>query len=1784
MIDSSISVVTTSVSNLERDDNYNSFTFQSIITKLDKPIGKDCPVYILNKSTGQIVYKTATDETSSVYVPNLKKFVTYLIIASDVDSIYNSTVFDLTWQFGQESGYNYSLNYYDVSNLDNIQSILDFNRPSENLQPNTDTVSFISLPLVKDDVGLLNWNYTGLPRRSNIGKIPSYVFNGASTLFQDRGFFYQKLPLTFEAYFNVGSKSTLEQFIFSQVINSTTQVSLYLDINLNLVFKRQSNIPSVSSITLSSLAPIILDKNYHVAICFDGTNFYLYLNGVLQTTLNDTHGIPYVEYQFTIGTNFIGEIGGIEISHACKYTTNFDVVLLPFSYLQKVYNNPADALANYVVLQIKNSNKTVQPFIQDVAKNISFKPKITEFKKDYFMSSAFNTTLNEYGILPLGSRDFCIELKYKVFSHTVGTGGGVMISNDKTSSSWSANSWFFSFNSSTYPNKYTLRTYDKGNWSSVYPTIFKEIVDIAIVRNKTKLQFYFNGFLDTEFTIAETLNLDSKSVSSLAFGSNLVANIYDIKITMDNPRYMSEYTPRISDIVDKDIREQQYLVANYPFKRFLIDQETTLQFINTNIALSKNESLNGTYSAYFNETAKLVGTSFYVPKETFTLECFVKPETKDTQSTIYSLYDATKEYFSLAIRNNLLSYYNGTTWVDTTYTIDYEIFNHIVVQRIKNTVKILAHGNLLSSFTLPTLPIGYLTLAVGCSKASANFFKGYMNNFYIYKNYSKFEDVYTVPVEEMVTDPNVDPVVVVNQYTTSALDFEANLVDKIPTTVWTKTGSTSSVTSTNKIFGSQSFQMKTFGDSLTLPANHINSNNPYTIDFYMLHNGYTRGSSRTDTTISIFSKNTGGDKYIALSDNRTLQWTVPHVKNGSKIPPNEITHYTYTYDGAASRLFINDKLEAIGGGSMDFINGQSLSFGHHEVSGYPNWAFGTQGIWDNFNIHQGIATVVRDKDPNADFLVVDLAFDGENNSNKIIDNGSLKIIWSNSADLRLSTAQPFDGFSSLFLNSNGGLLCETQPISNTDIATISFDVIPKRSNNNAYYDTYDGSYDGGFQLIQYNNQFGIWYSSKFESSGIALEVDKLYKITFIYNAGLCKLYVNGVLTINKVLDINFKTKFAIGAQFIYANPTYYSHAYLKNFKIYKGIEIVPESQTGKIQLDFDNNTNDKYGNSLWANNGVTFDQVNSIKGSSAKFINGSFLASGKNDVFDFKNENFSIEMDLKNTSTNNNLEVIMCSGDTTTSTTTTELQAVGLHCQTYDISNNRSRLLFAYLYNGLDYILGTDIQNNIFYNYNQTRKGNTLIQRVNDVITSASNYNLTLPINMNLRDNTIIGKCLWRGSSTNSYFNGLIDNLKVSHETSGVVDKPAVHFPFETSVTNIGYLSTIVTSSGTTITPAVMENKKCMKFAGSSTISIPYNGVFDLGLKSDFYFEIDIYINRWTSSGGDTRVYILATSDADTFGIRINETNKFLEMRVGSVNTVLSSTVFQLNKFYNIKIYRLNNIIYTSIDNGTVQETLVQQDIRTDSRTIVVGGNSTFSNTKFDGYLANLRLFVGTSTIPNTYHDKKVLDLDFKPTRKSYLFKDNTNKSVIHPINLVQRDYLDSQYCCTFNGTNQCLEIGKNELFNFGYDDFIIYIKFKMNSMTNAFNMLINGYHGGGSSNRRPYLGVGGSSRGDEFKNKLLFDISGDSPDIKLYSNNDIIVGEIYEVILQMKNQQLTLVLDNVLQSTTATTNTPINFNEDGNTIFAKNAVTNASSSDFSGVTLYDVKVLRNTTDLTLLV
>lgn len=269
-----------------------------------------------------------------------------------------------------------------------------------------------------------------------------------------------------------------------------------------------------------------------------------------------------------------------------------------------------------------------------------------------------------------------------------------------------------------------------------------------------------------------------------------------------------------------------------------------------------------------------------------------------------------------------------------------------------------------------------------------------------------------------------DPIVTAS--TTSALDFENGLVDTVGTTIWTKEG-TGNVTSVNKITGTSSFETKALGDSLYTNSNIITGGTtPFTIEFYALIRG---GSPDWRSLLSKTSNLGAGEQFFginALNGNKVLYLRqenagglLENTYGTYNVKNNEVNKFTVTYDGAAQRIFINDKLDSVRGLNSGFYTSSDQPFKFFD-SLNPSYGsrYRTDGLIDNINIFDGEARVVRDFEEHADKLIVDLSFDGENNSTKIVDNGTEKLTWTVNGNTKLSTDKKFNGFSSLYIGSS----------------------------------------------------------------------------------------------------------------------------------------------------------------------------------------------------------------------------------------------------------------------------------------------------------------------------------------------------------------------------------------------------------------------------------------------------------------------------------------------------------------------------------------------------------------------------------------------------------------------------------------------------------------------------------------------------------------------------------------------------------------------------------------------
>lgn len=1237
-----------------------------------------------------------------------------------------------------------------------------------------------------------------------------------------------------------------------------------------------------------------------------------------------------------------------------------------------------------------------------------------------------------------------------------------------------------------------------------------------------------------------------------------------------------------------------------------------------------------------------------------------------------------------------------------------------------------------------------------------------------------------------------EPIVVVDTYTKSALDFENGLADKVTSTNWSL-GNSAKVQNVNKIYGDYSLETKLNGDDIQTPANLITGNGtPYTVEYHFLYKGKWTPAPVWDAPI--FTRYTAGDigNYLNTSTYNISFHSVEMGLNNSsvifgksKLKPNEINKVTMSYDGAAIRMFINDKLDNTLGTNVGFITrgNQPYRFFSRFADDQSTNAFtSTFGLLDNINIFDGVAKKVRDYDQYEDNLIVDLAFDGENNSTKIVDNGTLKSTWTAFNTAVLSTEQPFDGFSSLklvrpqyipYISSDKDFSEYFGKDFSLEVEFILTSTLSANEDVSIIQSKDTGMFSFSLGLNDLNSGLHRVY---FETYGVGSSYarithsvpyfgnNKKYKLNYVRKGTISKVYINGVLVDQQSVAM---------PKPISTNKVYIAQyngngrgltGYVGNFKLYEDVEVIPENPTGKVQLDFDNNLNDNYNTSNWTNNnGVTFDQVNSVKGYSAFFSGTSNISTTANSNLNFENKNFNINMDIKPTN-KTDWGVLIASNTTNVNVDESVIF--------WTTESNQNKMTLNMVNNSINYttVGESGILLNNYYNVNASVVNNVTNLKINDVIISQlPNLPITRNFNFNFGNGTKIGTNVQNTSYVN--YKGFIDNFKsqkdntnfitkfesnvpstsinlvvndglvITHtgttvkngtfvlndsptvkdyivEVSGyipqpnigylisfksntsdysimpndftsgysfglianvvliykgqsntstviidnkplpskfrdgkyhifkvvksgnniklyideelisdvtdttysnyastfalsysnspdsghtqrstdikyfkvydlnmnilydnhfksnvntIIDKAAVHLPLETNSNNIGFTPLTINAVGSP-TYTTIDNKKCIKFDSGKYLTINSNNIFNLGTSSDFYIEFDFYPIKSTNG-------LISNTSAWTSGtIYLIHNVDYITLQSWKNNVVTNITTINkvvLNSWNNVKLYRKGSIVYISLNDIVVQSTFnVDIDFCFSGSNLSIGTYGTDTNLSgnaSNAYMSNFKMFVGTSEIPETYNDKKVLDLTFEPTRKSYLFKDKNNKCIIHPVNITQRDYQDSQYCCTFNGVDQYLQLGKNDLFNFGLDDFVLYFKINIrniDSTSDKDDVLI-------YNNIAWNTGSVGISRYVKI-NKLTMGIYGTSGFI---SDNTFVKG-INEIYIIRQGSTLIMKLNDI--STTFTNfNYYLNFNGGDNTFIGK--AWDSSFNTYFGDIIYSVKVLRNTTDLTLL-
>lgn len=1027
--------------------------------------------------------------------------------------------------------------------------------------------------------------------------------------------------------------------------------------------------------------------------------------------------------------------------------------------------------------------------------------------------------------------------------------------------------------------------------------------------------------------------------------------------------------------------------------------------------------------------------------------------------------------------------------------------------------------------------------------------------------------------------------------TTSSLNFSQGFTDRIPSTNWYAEGN-GQIVEGGEAFSHTVFKTgKDETDSLQTPSKLLTGGStPFTLSFDLL----IKEDQVVGDSIPLLSKNSNtynGEQGLYISTDGRLVFERKANVGGNHIIPvtglRRIEHNTkftilIVYDGNMFKVFVDDVLDLQFGSIVGIHTDtdQPYRFMNNLVPSYIDYRSVTNGYIDNIQVQDGVALdPTKEYDAYQENLVSQLRFQGQVGKTSFVDEANDQIKWMGYGDAKLVEGSELGLYSYLSLDGMGSYIktLDSDPFKFNNKFTIHFkfktSTVSKRQ---VLLDRYEGTNETGYTVGSYqvsiNTDGKLFFTVVkedgwhfLESVATGLNNGLVNTIDIVKDGESLSMYVNGLLdSMHDVSGDIFNgtvVNTSIGAQINLRNEEYDFKGNIYEYSIYKGVAVYPEvkaKELNKVELNFDKGVPlDVYNNSTWTvDSGVTFDKTYSNFGHGA-YYDGTWqgIVSGLNNVFNYESDDFKISLDINPVEPGRQYgSRILCSDQVTNYSPV--VFSILKDTNTF-YANFRSDV------SGITYGLSSQIGLNT-YNHIEVFKIDTyLLLFVNNVLKSFStNIPKTESFNLNGGGKTILGTS--RNDLDGTRFKGYLDNFKSDKGSVDQfkIDRPVIHLPLESNVGNLGITNLEVTSVGNP-TFHVIEDKKCIKFENGKYLTINSNNIFNLGTSSDFYIEFDFYplvdkYHHLISAGS-------SVADLTTIAMGRDESpdgNSVYVYAGGDYILTTEGVEWNLNKFNNIKLYRKGTLVTLSV-NGHIFTTTTPSNFDFSKSYTTIGQPQFGESSYCDGYMSDFKMYVGTSEPVESYDHRKVLNLDFKPTYKSYLFKDNYNKMVIHPVGISYRGYENGRYCLNLNGTDQYLSLGKSNLLNFGTNDFIIKMEFSVKSFRNSWQTLL--------STGDSYAALSVSNQGVlRLKASVL---TLDSPP------NTIELNTTYKLIMYKENGKVSVKLNDTILVDAMNAPVSFNMNSGDNTYIGCSNV----PSNYLEALLFTVTILRDTADLSLL-
>ena len=144
-----------------------------------------------------------------------------MVVAIDPKDIYNSVIFDITFDFNSKLFNNTTLKYYNIYDVPNLQQLYSYWDTTTDQRIDPSVLFFISNPNFKDDLGI-SWGMTGTVRSTTIEGARAFTFsNSGENIYVYHNPVPPKSAFTFSAYIYVdpnNRNTTTNNNIFNELL------------------------------------------------------------------------------------------------------------------------------------------------------------------------------------------------------------------------------------------------------------------------------------------------------------------------------------------------------------------------------------------------------------------------------------------------------------------------------------------------------------------------------------------------------------------------------------------------------------------------------------------------------------------------------------------------------------------------------------------------------------------------------------------------------------------------------------------------------------------------------------------------------------------------------------------------------------------------------------------------------------------------------------------------------------------------------------------------------------------------------------------------------------------------------------------------------------------------------------------------------------------------------------------------------------------------------------------------------------------------------------------------------------------------------------------------------------------------------------------------------------------------------------------------------------------------------------------------------------------------------